>query len=386
MRIDFSWGSDRARVEHPVCRLAELVLSPWVSAHSVGPGLPWLDVLFVVPGRHAPKPPQACWRWRNSFAQHLLVEIPAPSIEGMDELEAARSLIAQVDQAIRLALPLLDPALPFAARRLKARVADCLREPRTASHVQKLREPQQHARRFAAIELGKEAMRREWKRPLTKPLKWVRVYPTLGKGGRASSLLRQECNIVGALLGSALYDAVLTPRYAEIYINVGNDAATLRAERTAVEEWHENAYALLPPRALAESNPRKLRRALFKAARSALLELASVDHLDATTIKARLAVLDVDELGTEFVYKRIEKGGRFAEIFYTLADRRDARAILQPNFRMRAGLSGSKGTACCLLGPVDLQMSAGAIAKFELSRGEARVSYERKLVALAFPD
>lgn len=384
MRIDFSWGSDRARVGHPACRLAELLLSPWVSDRSFGPALPWMDVLFVVPGKRAPKPPKAGWRWRHSFAQHLLVELPAPPIEGMDEREAALALVAHVDQAIRLALPLLDPALPFAVTRLRTCIANCLRKSPTARQMQKLRETQQHCLRFAAIELGKEAMRREWQRPLTKPLKWVRVYPVLGKGVRASRALRQECSIVGALLGSALYDVVLTPRYGEICINVGNDAIALRAQRSAVEEWHENAYALLPPKALAEGNPRKLRRSLFKAARSALLELASVDHLDAAIIESRLADMDVDDLSTEFVYRRIEKDGRFAEIFYTLADRCDTGAILRPSFRLRVGLSGSDASGCCLLGPIDLHMSSGAISKFELRRGEARVSVDQKVVALPF--
>lgn len=385
MRIDFSWGSDRARIDHPVCRLAELVLSPWVSDRSFGPGLPWLDVLFVTNGKRAARPPKASWRWRNSFAEHLIVELSAPQIDDMDEVEAVRTLISHVDQAVQLAKPLLDPDRPFASTKLRACVAECLDKELSARQLQKLKEPLQQTQRRAAIVRGKEAMRREWNRPLIKPLTWVRMFPVLGKGVRASSVLQKECRIVGGLLGSALYQATPTPRYSEIYVNVGSDADTLRAERTAVEEWHENAYALLSPSHLVESESRALRRALYGAARSALLELAEIDHLDATSMKSRLDAVDVDGLSTEFVYKRIEKEGRYAEIFYTLADRRDSGAILQPNFHLRIGLSGAKASTRCLLGPIDVEMAGGSISKFELRRNEARVLVEGEVVTVAFP-
>ena len=228
-------------------------------------------------------------------------------------------------------------------------------------------------------------MRREWNRPLIAPLTWVRIFPVLGKGVRAGSVLQKECRIVGSLLGSSLYQAILTPRYNEIYVNVGSDADTLRAERTAVEEWHENAYAVLSPRHLAASEPGMLRRALYVAARRALLELAEIDHLDAVSMKSRLDAVDVDGLNTEFVYKRIEKDGRFAEIFYTLADRRDSGAILRPNFHLRTGRSEAKACATRLLGPIDVEMAGGAISKFELRRNEARVSVEGKIVTAPFP-
>jgi hypothetical protein len=387
MRIDLSWGSDRSRVKHPIAELAMLALGRLVAARSYGPGLTWLDVLFVEPRGKTPKTAKAQWRWRGTFAQHVIVEVAAPALETANRDDAVRALIEAVIPAIERARPLLDPALRFDAAALTQHLRTGLG---SGSLTKALREivaqrAAEHVRRRVALEYGDEATRREWIRPLSTPLQWVRLFPGAIAGVPRRTLAR-EAALVAALIASALHQRLSTPGYREIYINVGDDADAMRREPAAVEDWHENAYALVTASRVCGAKQHALRRVLFEASRRALIELAAVDHLDAGAIRSLLDAVDVEELRTPFVYRRLESATHVAEIVYRFSERDDAGAVLRPIHHLVATSIASGREARWSLGPIDPWESRRALKGFELRGTDVRitVAQDRRSKALRF--
>lgn len=383
MRIDLSWGTDRARTEHPAAQIAEILLGQQVSAGSFGPALEWLDVLFV-PGKRGTKPLKHAWRWRGTRSEHLIVELQAPALEDMAVEKAVRALIEAVPEALVRAQPALDAALNFDLEGAQAAVASCLAEPIDAHVVQRLTKDINGAiaRRMAAVQVGRDALRRQWKRPLIKSLRWVRLH-AVGPHAARKGPLADACRLVSALIGSALSAQIETPGYDEIYVNLGSDDTTIRFNRTALEDWCENAWAVVSERSLAERDEVRLRRTVFDAARMALLELSEVDHLDGGKIADSLDTVDVEGLSTVFLYRRAEKAERLVEISYSLKERKDQGCILRPIFYLEAMTPQASRPMRWPLGPIDLFSAGRVLTKLQLTAREIRIDVDGK--TLRFP-
>lgn len=383
VRIDLSWGPDRARTPQPAARIAEILLGEHVSARSFGPALNWLDVLFVpLKGRN--KPLKGTWRWRGTQAEHLIMEAAAPALEHMTLEQGVRALIEAVPDALARAGSCLDPQLGFDLEGAQAAVLSCLSGQIDSSAIRRISVnlAVAGANRMAATRVGHDALRREWRRPLTRPLRWVRVH-AVGKAISRSRPLADACRMVGGLIGSALAQQVETPGYDEIYVNLGTDDTTVRYERTALEDWCENAWAVVGEPQLAERDPARLRRTVFDAAREALLVLAEVDHLDGVKIARLLGEIDVDGLATVFVHRRMEHASVTAQITYSLGERNDHGCILRPIFHLEAMDLETGSRMRWPLGPIDLMEAGRALTKLRISSREIRIDVHRK--SLRFP-
>lgn len=383
MRIDLSWGPDRARTALPAAEIAEILLSEHVSARSFGPALGWLDVLFL-PGKRRPQPLKHAWRWRGTRSEHLIVEVEAPALDGMAIEQAVRALIETVPAALVRAQPALDAELHFDLEGAQAAVASCLARPIDTAAVRGVANDIRAAvaRRMADVQVGRDSLRRQWKRPLLKPLRWVRVH-AVGAHAARKGLLADACRLVSALIGSALSAQIETPGYGEIYVNLGSDDTTIRFNRTALEDWCENAWAVVADQRLAERDEVQLRRTVFDAARKALLELAEVDHLDGGKIAASLDNVDVEGLSTVFLYRRVEKAERRVEITYSLNQREDQGCILRPIFYLEAKAPQASRPVRWPLGPIDLLDAGRVLTKLQLTAREVRIDVDGK--TLRFP-
>ncbi len=373
MRVDLLWGSYNRQVEHPLAQRATVALGRVLAERDFGPALRWLGVVFVPPRAGKAALPKPAWRYRGSRAEHLLVALPAPSIGDLDDVEAMRLLIAAVPDAMARALPLLDPALRFDLTAATSAVKECLAgkvDALGSTRSKRDLSPQLMAH-MAAVTRGFDATRRGWVRPLTHRLNRVRIHRCPGDVlGRVD----EDDALVAELLTGALSGRIATPGYSEIYVNVGPDADRLRFERSALEDWCENAYAVVDLDALKRLDARRRRRSVLESCRQALAELALVDHLDGPEILRLTAELDAEDLGTVFVYRSETKGDLTVELRYSLAERKDLLRLLRPVFHLHAMDRATGRSASWSVGVFDLWELARQIGRITIGTRDIRIA------------
>jgi hypothetical protein len=139
------------------------------------------------------------------------------------------------------------------------------------------------------------------------------------------------------------------PGYREIYINVAGTREDARRHRTAVEDWHENAYAVIRLADYEAASERTRPEVVFEALLDGLRELAKIDHLDANLIERAGQQIRASGLETDIEYRRAENAKFAARILYRVAaDGGD------PFFRLEVTEKGSARKAAVDLGRHDL--------------------------------
>ena len=170
-----------------------------------------------------------------------------------------------------------------------------------------------------------EKRRRRLRRPLVRALVGVRSYesPEL-----ASLLGADACALVEVLGNLLAHEGLRTPGYSEIYFNVAATPEAARHSRAAIEDWHENAYAVVDPAAYRRATPARRLALLAAAYRDALLALAKVDGLDRKLIERVLALLSAEGSTAELHGPCAESTSHRAEVRFRVTAPGRARFTL----------------------------------------------------------
>ncbi|MCC7000387.1 MAG: hypothetical protein IT370_37665 [Deltaproteobacteria bacterium] len=238
-------------------------------------------------------------KYAGSFAEHLVIEGPAPA------LGDARALIAAAADSLD-GSPLCGVDL--------ARLA---RDVRAAGRAVPLAQPIEEVVKDNQLRhvTFDEKRRRRLRRPLVKALVGMRSYaaPAL------ESLLGADADALAEVLGNLLcHEGLRTPGYTEIYCNIAASPEGARQDRAAIEDWHENAYVVLDPAAYRRAAQSKRRAMLAAAYRDGLLALAAVDGLDRKLIDRVIKLVSAEGSRSELHGPCAESSTHRAEVRFRL--------------------------------------------------------------------
>lgn len=354
MRIDFTYGTEANQIDHLPSEIAAILLGRNVSRKTFGSDVNWIYIVTLAkPGK---KKPKVCWRWPKSRSTHLVVENDFACAGDLSLREIVIGLLGSIKNAIQRVATFLGEKADFDNRALiKAidkTISDCPSDTELLA-IKKNRE-HLHVQRMGDVMFGYQAYRALKKHECHTSLCWIRAYEATSAKPNFSKSQKQQLSIVGAMLGAALRRKITTPGYSEIFINFGFDETAVRSERCALEDWCENAYAVLPESAMKTRDDAAFRQLALESATQALREMAKHENIDFKIMPKLINEIDVVTLETIFELDRATNGHLTARIEYDFANRKDYGAILQPLFRLTVENSSTGKQKTFPLGPADL--------------------------------
>jgi len=285
----------RSDAASPDLELADAVINARVGATDYGgEGVRFVVVHLLT------RPPRGralkrARKYAGSFAEHLAIEGLVPAAAD------ARALIAATAASLDGA-PLCGVDLPRLAREVRA-----------AGRALPLAQPLDQVLRDNQVRYVSydEKRRRRLRRPLVRALVGVRCYES---PEFAPLFGADECALSEVLGNLLAHEGLRTPGYSEIYFNVAATPEAARQNRAAIEDWHENAYAVLDPAAYRRATPARRLTLLAAAYRDALLALAKVDGLDRKVIERVLSLVSAEGGGAELHGPSAESATHHAEV------------------------------------------------------------------------
>jgi hypothetical protein len=369
MRIDISFKDFRTKAtRHETLSVAQAFVNDGLGERYYGPGMTWIE-LAVQSHSAAGRKLKRTRRYPGSFAEHVLYEVEAefgPANElSPDDFRAALALVEACIASssdcwageFRLGdfqadIRCLAKTAPADAEALKqyARLAPSLRQ---------------------RIELkwlrADERRRFESPRPLTHQLGGLRCYPSGRLAGILEPYASNYCRLFEGLLRAARW---LTPGYSEIYVNLDESDELARLNRSAIESWHENAYAAIDLEEFQAADAQQKDALVFEAYCTALGELARVDHLDQAALNAAIERISREGLDAELVYLSNESDSHRVRIVYRLS--RDGGT---PAFRLvvEEMATGKIAERDLEVRPEEELWLAYRFGKLELTKKEVRI-------------
>lgn len=329
MRIDVTFKDFQTKAtSHRTLSVVETFVNDGLGDRYYGPGMTWIDISVQSHAKTGRKLKRNR-KYRGSFAEHVLHEVNAEfSPTGELSLDDFRAALALIETCIsdssdcwygdfrlntfRQDFRELARFAPASADQLDeyAETVPSLKDQIT---LKWLRSEEQH--RF------------ENPRPREHKLRGMRCYPSGRLERELGSNAAAYCKLFEGLLRAAGW---MTPGYAEIYVNLDETDELARLSRSAVESWHENAYAVIHLEQFEASNPETKDAMLFEAFSTALRELAEIDHLDREVLESAIAQIASTGFATDLIYLRKENDAHAARIVYRLEP--DSRT---PIFRLK---------------------------------------------------
>ncbi|MEO8002879.1 MAG: hypothetical protein ABI644_13470 [Arenimonas sp.] len=355
MRVDFNFGTEANSIEHLPSDIAAILLGRNISRKTFGDAFHWIYIVTrAKPGK---KEPKMTWRWAKERKRHIVVESDVTLPDGISLRDSIIRLLESCKDIARRLNAFIEENVSFDKpaflREVEKTIAEVPSDAELKTFLKNM--DTEHVRRMGEVMFGFEAYRALVKKdPRTTSLAWLRLYVATKDASGWSSKHQKEISLVGHLIACALSRKISTPGYAEIYINLGSEEVDVRYRRRGLEEWSENAYALLPESAFKLKDMSDFRKGVLEACRIALLKMAANEGLDSDTIKKCLDAIDVAGLSTVFELGRVEHNNLEARIEYDFLNRRDDRAILQPLFRLCVKNTDNGKNKVFDLGPGDV--------------------------------
>jgi hypothetical protein len=364
MHIGISYKDFATKAEdHPVAEIVALYLNDCLGARYYGPGMTSVHIAILDHPRKGRTAKQTR-RYKGSFAEHVLLEV---LVDWDGDRKRTIESFLKVMQLVRDAIDQSKPCwegefrLSEFQRDFDAALADV---PETKPELQTLFADVKGLRQRIGIQWQRadEIHRRENPRACETRLVGVRVYPR----GRLEKQLEPFASQYGQLFAGCLRQLGLKcPGYQEIYINVGDSPDEARSDPAAIEEWHENAFAVVSLDDYNAADEEGKQQILLNAYSKALRELAEIDHLDREVIEAATAQIAETGLQTELVYGAKQNDEYDARILYTLQGKEPGA---QTDSRPRGHALFLEGDEYPLFRLSVKRLSDGAVAERELGR------------------
>lgn len=369
MRVDVSFKAFQSgATSHQAIDLVRTYVNDCIGDRYYGPGMTWIDISIC--SRAKPdKKLKRTRRYPKSFAEHVLYEVRA-EFGPDDELSL---------QDFQTALKLVGKCIADSHDcwngefRLNEFQHDYVELTRAApANIEDLKLfANQAASLSRRIELkwlrAKELRRFHDPQPLGKTLSGIRCYPS----GRLERALEpyagSYCRLFEGLLRYAKWK---TPGYQEIYINLDETDELVRLSRSAIEEWHENAYAVIPLEEFEAGNRAQKCTLVFEACCQALRELAAIDHLAPGPLEAAIQTIQDSGFETDLVYLEKLNSDYQARVLYRVLPGEPSAVYRLQVVQVATGRIAER--------PLDVQPNeelylAYRFSKLELTKKEVRI-------------
>jgi hypothetical protein len=321
MRIDISFKDVQTNeTEHRALTAVRTFINDRLGDKYYGPGMTWLDV-SILSGARPGRQLKRYRKYKGSFAEHVLLEVQAefgpPDALSPADFQRALSLI---ETCVGDSRDCWNGEFRWDAFRADLRELVPL-APTTAAEMKQYANPSPSlVQRIALKELQScEQHRIENPKPRNKPLGGIRCYPSGRLEGALGPYVDTYCRLFEGLLRAERW---MMPGYVEIYVNVDESEELVRLNRSALESWHENAYAVIRLEDFQNkaADPAAKQALVFDAFCRALRELARIDHLDANVLESVIARIAQSGLDTDLVYLHRESDTHRARILYRLSE------------------------------------------------------------------
>jgi len=323
------------RLPHGLLDAAEVFLNDRLGASYFGPGLTHIALIFrkTVPNGRKPK---TAWRYKGSFAEHLVAEIVGEDVRNSELTVAAfQEALTQIIDRVLSTSELWQGE--FRANDFAREFQQSLNDlPVTDSALRQyaLGTNQHRARADLNVLRGDEEQRFQISRPCTVQFVGLRNYPSKSLEGKLNPHLAIYEQLLEGLLRNLGW---MTPGYREVYINIAETLDQARLNRVGIEDWHENAYAVIRLADYEAASDVGRMEIVFTALVDALRALATIDHLDQSMIDQAVAQIRATGTDTDLKYLSAENKRHSASVLYRAMDDGGAPAFRLEVFDKSAG-------------------------------------------------